>query len=60
MEVLTFNLQFQLDVEVVCCLKIQNSSKMAQIEVEVELGGLDEPQRGRIGLALASPLFFLL
>ena len=31
---------------------------MAQIEVEV--GGLNEPQRGSIGLAHASPLSFLL
>ena len=39
-------------------LKIQNSSKMAQVEVEVEVGGLDEPQRGGIGLTHVSPLFF--
>ena len=41
-------------------LKIQNSSKMVQVEVEVEVEGLDAHQRGGIGLAHASPLFFLL
>ena len=41
-------------------LKIQNSSKMAQVEVEVEVGDLDEPQRGGIGLAHASPLSLFL
>ena len=35
-----------------CMLKIQNLSKMVQVEVEVE------PQRGGIGLAHSSPLFF--
>ena len=39
-------------------LKIKNSSKIAQVEVEVEVGGLDEPQRGGIGLAHASLLIF--
>ena len=33
---------------------------MAQVEVDVGVGGLDEPQREGIGLAHASPLFFLL
>ena len=30
-----------------------------EVEVEVEVGGLDEPQRGGIGLAHTSPLLFL-
>ena len=38
-------------------LKIKNSSKMAKVEVEVEVGHLDdEPQRGGIGLAHAPAL----
>ena len=41
-------------------LKIQNSNKMAQVEVEDKdlVEGLDEPRRGVIGLAHASTLFF--
>ena len=45
----TFNFNFNL---------LQNSSKIAHVEVDV--GGLNEPQRGGIGLAHASPLSFLL
>ena len=35
-------------------LKIKNSSKIAQVEVGGLVGGLDEPQRGGIGLAHGS------
>ena len=37
--------------------KIKNSSKMTQVEVELNYGGLDEPQRGGIGLAHAITIY---